>query len=51
MYGQKISVDIDSDDHIGKKYALDFSNFQNGIYYVHLSSLNRISVTKVIVAK
>jgi len=51
MYGQKISIDIDSDDHIGKKYAVDFSNFRNGIYYVNLGGQSSIITIKVIVAK
>jgi hypothetical protein len=50
-YGQRISMDVVQHTDDNQLYSLNFSNYSDGIYYLQLRSLDKISIHKIVVLK
>ncbi len=49
--GKKISVDVVQHTNDNQLYSLNFSNYSDGIYYLQLRSLDKISIHKIVLLK
>jgi hypothetical protein len=50
-YGQRINMDVVQHTDDNQLYSLNFSNYSDGIYYLHLRSLDKTSTHKIVVLK